>query len=414
MMTDNAMPDPLPEAPLLFEAETARFREVLAKGRSANQLALFDLLVDRSRDERSPKEVEIALELFGSDTTLDPSSDSGVRVYVHRLRKRIDDHYAGKSGPRLTIPKGEYRVVLEIVPQPGDDLSTFAAATRLMTANPALSLGLLLIIIAGFGFASYQLWSGATTRPSAAFAERQALFGSGASLVDPVIAVGDSLLLAETEDQKKVERMVLDPAIRSRDDLGRFIRSHPESFYRLYDFGLNFAPAGAVAAAWTVQGALASAGGTVHVPLVPVSSLDEEGQRRHDVIFVGRLSQLGSLHQPVFAQSRFTLPAYDRLIDKTTGKVLPGVVYASDPDRAMFDVGYLSVRAGPGGRRLIVMAGLGERGTAAMAQILGDPIGMAALSKRLGGARMFEAVYTVKDEPGRPTTRKLVGAWPLS
>ena len=89
-----------PAAPPDFRSETARFRKELAKGRSSNQLALFDFLVERSLDERSPKEVEIALEFFGSDATRDSSADSGVRVYVHRLRKRIDHFYAGSFARR--------------------------------------------------------------------------------------------------------------------------------------------------------------------------------------------------------------------------------------------------------------------------------------------------------------------------
>lgn len=407
-MSDTTPTDPLAE----FESETANFREVLAKGRSSNQLALFDLLVERSRDERSPKEVEIALELFGSDTTLDAASDSGVRVYVHRLRKRIDEYYAGKFGRRLTIPKGEYRIVLEHVPEPDSDVTMLAAAGRLLSANPALSLGLLLIILAGFAFASYQLWAIGANRPNAAQAERQILLGSGESLVDPLIAIGDSLLLAETEDQKRVDRMVLNPAIRSRDDLGRFIKAHPEEFYKLYDFNLHFAPTGAVEAAWIVQGELAiGAGNAGQVPLIPVSELDEERQRHHDVIYVGRLSQLGTLEMPVFAQSRFTLASFDRLVDKTNGQALSAMVYSSDPSRTVKDIGYIAVRNTPSGRRLIVLAGLGERGTTAMAELLQDPFSLSALTKRLGNARTFEAVYAVEATPGRATVCKLIGAW---
>ena len=125
---------PPDDSEAIFEAETARFREILAKGRSATQLALFDLLVERSRDPRSPKEIEVALALFGSVATHDAGSDSGVRVYVHRLRKRIDEYYLARTGPRLVIPKGEYRIALERSDRPAQPPSGSDRCERRMGA----------------------------------------------------------------------------------------------------------------------------------------------------------------------------------------------------------------------------------------------------------------------------------------
>jgi hypothetical protein len=395
-----------------FEAETARFRLVLAKGRSANQLGLFDLLVERSRDQRSPKEVEIALALFGADATLDGSSDSGVRVYVHRLRKRIDEHYAGTTGPRLSIPKGEYRIVLEEVADASYRTTPIAALTRRITANPALSLGLSMILLAGLAFTSWQLWSTRVPQPSAAARERQALFGTGAALSSPIIAVGDSLLLAETEDQRSVQRMILNPAIRTRDDFGAYMKAHPEVFYRLYDFDLNFAPLQAVEAAWAVQDELSADGGGEQAALVPVSALDDASIQANDIIFVGRLSQLGRLELPVLANSRLQLARHDRLVDKVSGAPFESQVYAGDVARAGPDIGYLAVLTGPGGRRLIVMAGLGDRGTAAMAALLDRPQELALLKKRLGAPLNFEAIFQIRTPPGRQPERRLLATYP--
>lgn len=395
-----------------FEAETAQFRQVLARGRSANQLALFDLLVERSKDQRSPKEVEIALALFGTDATLDASSDSGVRVYVHRLRKRLDDHYAGKAGPRLSIPKGEYRIVLVDVAEQEARPSPLASAARLVFANPALSLGLGMIFVAGVAFACWHIWSTRPPQQSAAAVERQALFGIGVTLSDPVIAVGGSLLLAVTEDQRSVQRMILNPAVRTRDDFGRYLKDHPETFYRLYDFNLNFAPLGAVQAAWAVQDEIAAGSAVPDARMVPVSALDAEQIQTHDIIFVGRLSQLGILELPVFAQSRLRLSAYNRLVDSVSGTAFGGQVYTGEADQPGPDIGYLAVRTGPNGRRLIVMAGLGDRGTAAMVALLDSPQELAVLKKRLGAPRDFEAVFEVRTVPGRMPDRRLVAAYP--
>jgi hypothetical protein len=395
-----------------YEAETARFREILAKGRSANQLALFDLLVERSLDQRSPKEIEIAIALFGNDATLETSSDSGVRVYVHRLRKRIDDHYLGKQGPRLIIPKGEYRIVLvqDDPTGPASGLPRWLAA--LSTMNPALGAGLLLIACAAIAFLSWSLLSPKPMQTPGKADNRQTLLGASAEPFNPLIVVGDSMMLAETQDHRSIQRMILNPEIRTRDDFGTYLKAHPETFYQLYDFGLNFAPFSAVEAAWAVQGKLyppdgdrAEAG-----EVMPVSGLNNELLESSDIVFVGRLSQLGPLTLQVFSSSHFQLAAYDRLIDRTRGTVFQGEVYTADRSRVRKDFGYLSVRKSATGKRLIILAGLGDEAMTAVVALLTNPRELAQLRREVRGARQFEALFEVEIRIGAPLLRRLIAA----
>ena len=398
-----------------FESETAKFRAVLAKGRSSNQVALFDLLVERSMDERSPKEIEIALALFGNKASLDTNTDSGVRVYVHRLRKRIDDYYRGKSGTRLVIPKGEYRIVLEEVDAPEPPLGPLARITRLLMINPTLSIGLSFILCAGLFFVSLQIWPTDRYRTSGAVNARPDLFAGTNAWHDPLFAIGDNLLLAETEDQLVTQRMILDPEVQTREEFGRFLIAHPENFYELADFILRFAPIETVEIAWKVQEALtASASGKgKDAAMMPVSSIRTEELQSHDVIYVGRLSQLGMLHQYAFSRSRLRLTAYDRLADKQSGTVFKGQVYVESQSKPEPDYGYLSIQARPAGRTLMIMAGLGDRGTAAIADLLHSPKALASLKKQLGSARHFEALFEVTTLPSRPASRRLVLLNPL-
>lgn len=407
------MPDDIPSP---YEAETARFREILAKGRSANQLALFDLLVERSRDQRSPKEIEIAIALFGNDATLESSSDSGVRVYVHRLRKRIDDHYRGETRARLVIPKGEYRIILAqdapTSPAPGVPRwwMTFARI------NPALGVGLLLIACAAIAFLSWSLWSPQAMPASDKAGNRQALLGASAEPFNPLIVVGDSRLLVETKDQRSIHRMILNPAIRTRDDFGSYLKAHPETFYQLYDFDLNFAPFSAVEAAWVVQGKLYPPDGdrAETGQIIPVSSLRAELLESNDIIFVGRLSQLGPLKSQVFSQSRFQFPAFDRLIDTARGTVFQGQVYTADQSTTHTDYGYLSVRTSATGRRLVILGGLGDAATTAVVGLLTKPAELAELRRKVRGARHFEAIFEVEIRSGAPVRRRLIAAHAIS
>lgn len=415
------------DAPSAYEGEVARFRDVLARGRSANQLALFDLLVERSGDERSPKEVEIAVALFGNDAMLDSSADSGVRVYVHRLRKRIDDHYRGKTGQRLAIPKGEYRIVLEGVPPEAGEPGTPPWLNRLTGVNRALVVGVLTIGLALMAFAGWSLWSPSPQAEAGKGANRQALLVASAAPLRPLVAVGDSLLLAETEDQRSIQRMILNPAVRTRDDFGNYLKAHPESFYRLYDFNINLAPFNAVEAAWSVQdrldapgGSGGGAGGAAGTGtgigasrITAVSALRLENLESDDVIFVGRLSQLGWLEPHVFSRSRIRLTGYDRLTDSVNGTQFRGEVYHDGQSAFQADYGYLSVRTSSTGRRLIVLAGLGDNATKAVVSLLGAQREIVAIKRKVRGARNFEAVFEVEVRRGEPIRRQLVAAYAL-
>ena len=96
--------------------EAHEVRESGALGRSELLDRLFEYLMRCSLEARSPKESEVGAEVFGRNPDFDPGRDAVVRVYVHKLRRKLDGIYAGvrKDTPaRLNIPRGEYRLVLE-------------------------------------------------------------------------------------------------------------------------------------------------------------------------------------------------------------------------------------------------------------------------------------------------------------
>src|SRR3954468_24441150 len=86
-----------------------------ALGRSRSYARLLESLVECSLEGRTPKELEIAIEVFGKGADFDPSQDSMVRVYAHNLRQKLEHYYAteGRADPRqLTLARGEYRISL--------------------------------------------------------------------------------------------------------------------------------------------------------------------------------------------------------------------------------------------------------------------------------------------------------------
>lgn len=68
-------------------------------------------LVDATKQGRTLKEIAIAIEFFGKDSTFNPAEDTIVRAHSYTLRKKLENYYLneGKDDEyRLKIPKGHY------------------------------------------------------------------------------------------------------------------------------------------------------------------------------------------------------------------------------------------------------------------------------------------------------------------
>ena len=99
----------------VIEQEVAKLTAGHILGRSRSYARLLKYLAGCSINGRRPKELEIAAEVFGKGSDFDPNQDSLVRVYVHNLRQKLDKYYShedNRSGDRLMIPKGEYRLAV--------------------------------------------------------------------------------------------------------------------------------------------------------------------------------------------------------------------------------------------------------------------------------------------------------------
>ena len=105
-----------------------------ALGRSRSYARLLEFLVECADSGRTPKELEIAMEVFGRGADFDPSQDSMVRVYAHNLRQKLEHYYAtaGRNEPRqLVLARGEYRISLAASDEPAE-----AASMRRRCAAP--------------------------------------------------------------------------------------------------------------------------------------------------------------------------------------------------------------------------------------------------------------------------------------
>ena len=68
-----------------LQRQAEQFRASGLLGKPGALSRLFDFLLLRSLSGEVPKEIEIALQVFGKGANFDVAQDSVVRVYVHKL-----------------------------------------------------------------------------------------------------------------------------------------------------------------------------------------------------------------------------------------------------------------------------------------------------------------------------------------
>lgn len=351
---------PNPEFSLALRQEATRFREFVGFGRSAHLGRLFDFLVTATLEGRQPKEIEIAISVFGRSADFDAVQDASVRVYAHKLRRRLEEAYAAvpPGSPKLILPAGEYRLTLA---------SRGAGEIDLLDARRVepwwhTRLPRWLVLSAGLvsvATAATLLWY---ARPFAsehiASAPVQHVLANGKPTA---IVIGDYYMVAET-DGLEVKRLVREFGINSAIELEEFVASHPYNPRGYRDSGIRYLPTSSGYAVARIVAALASdegsAGGRAPNVLL-ASELTPETIRNSNLIYIGYFSGLGPLSDIVGDVSRIeTGPTFDELTDTMTGKhYISQTASSLAPNSPYFEYGALLSFSGPDQTRIIVLAG---------------------------------------------------------
>jgi len=207
------------------------------------------------------------------------------------LRQRLESFYEGSSGPRLLIPNGEYRVVLFDPPsEAGRDISSSRARARVS----AKRIGAVILAINALLWGALIL-TGHQRRAPNVLAATSFWRSLSAGAQPAQIVVGDSYLFAETKNEKDVERLIMQPDIRSRKDLDAYLVGHPKDFYKLYDLDIHYASGATLKAVWSLMPVIHALEHSVEMPdLIPASSLSYEVLKTRDLIYIGRLDGLGA------------------------------------------------------------------------------------------------------------------------
>jgi hypothetical protein len=405
--------------PEQLAARADRIRASGLLGRSGQLSRLFDYLVECSVEGKSPKEIDIAVEALGRGAEFDVTQDAVVRVYVHKLRRRLDEFYSGAGSTdttRIVIARGEYRLSLESnepaseTPLPVPLAEPAPPARKRWIVGALVASVLLNLLLVSLGHFRQSPVDAGLARVRANPIWAQILNDD----LPVVMVVGDYYIFGETDESMQVTRMIREFQINSRRELDQYSQDHPEVAERYMDLGLSYLPTSIAPALRELLPILST--GRKHVRVVTMSEMTPSLLTHSHVIYVGYLSGLGMLRRVVFAGSQFAIgETYDELIDRKSGHHYisqSSALWRGDPNYK--DYGYFSTFAGANGNRIVVIAGTRDVALENTAEALAHPASMEKLAKQAAGGRDFEALYEVYGMEGTNVDSKLLTTAPLN
>lgn len=413
--------------PEQLQAHADRIRASQILGRSELMLRLFDFLVACSMEGRAPKEIELAIDVFGKDSQFEVTRDAMVRVYMHKLRRKLEEYYAGpgrdESG-RLTIPRGEYRLVFEesasdkvatdtpdtdaAGPTP-QDIASVASEMPIQPRShgftwPRFAAAAVIVLLAANLLAVFWGWSPATQPSSEQRAVRQhPVWRQIVSDDKPVyIVMGDYYIFGELDahspsEPYAVRRLVREFNINSRSDLEQWSKDHPEQADRYMDVALSYLPVSSAYALRDIAPLMESGGSRKQVQVIMASDLTSGMVRSSHVVYVGLISGMGMLRDIAFAGSRFRIgDTYDELIDRDSGQMYVSQSSVSVNNNTRYrDYGYFATFAGPSDNRIVILSGTRDVALMHTAEAASHAASLTSLATTAKSAQDFEALYAV-------------------
>lgn len=384
----------------------------LGKSEASRKLLIY--LVERSLHEHTPKEVEIAVDVFGKGASFNGAEDSVVRVAVRTLRQKLAEYYAAageNDGLQFVIPKGGYR--LTVVPVPaqssapavGTAAAAMAGAGITGTGTPVRlrrwAFGAVLLLLALSLLGNLVLWSRdapAPVDPTRARIRSSPVWADVVASQRPLtIVLGDLFMFTQVDSRTGRTLTVRDTQINSSEELRAFLASNPAfAAERGQRYVSMVQKSAAVGMASILQ--IVDRPGR-HIEVTVRDELQAEQILNNDIIYVGPLTGLGPLLGYYQSRSRYRYnPADSTLTNIESHKAFSpeGTLSAERVDYAL-----AAKFAGPNGNHLIVLtSGVRNAGLLQVVRMMTSPAGLDRLERRLRGRPgalpdSFEALLTV-------------------
>jgi len=303
-----------------IQAQVEEIISAGALGRSDAFVRLLRFLANRAETKKSVKEIEIAIEVFSRDETFDVTQDSLVRVYIHKLRTKLDVFYRStdsKYSERLIIPKGSYLLQLE------KNISQSATPSKLISfiGQQQFAVVILSLVVGATGALAFNYFSAQSQTKSLAISSPiwSPLAESDKALL---VVVGDQFIFSEVTQEFEQLREIRDFSIASSLDFEQRLNSNQGFAESHRDFGVRYLPRALAPALkeFSVFGSTLQ-----DWQVITASQLDEYNIEEFNILYLGYYTALNGLAGLAFADSSLQLhPNGNLLIQKDSGEVFVG------------------------------------------------------------------------------------------
>lgn len=391
----------IPEAELL--ALVDRIKASGELGRSPVYAGLLDFLVQCSIRDKTPKAIEIALEVLGKGADFDVGKDAAVRVYVHQLRKKLDSYFRHREveAPfRIVIPKGQYAVAAIARQDATPELAGKKPWLERLASPRALLAVAILLLAANLLAALYPASS--NDQPDgvagmASLAPWSTLMHDDLPLL---VVMGDYYIFGELNETGNIGRMIREFSINSPDDLEASHFSDWDRTHLYQDLDLSYIPEGSAYALARIVPILHATG--KHIRVAMMSDLSTADLRGSHVIYIGYISAMDKLSGMVFAASGLRVGrSFDELVAHDSGDYFTSDAGLPESGQQFRDYGFFSTFPATSENQVIVIGGMRDAGLMYTAQMLSDAAALRDLEIELqqrsqaGAPLAAESLYEV-------------------
>lgn len=397
---------PTPDA-IRTHLERVLGSDELSKSAAAKRLLTY--LVERSlAGSEGPKEVEIAIDVFGRDAGFNGSEDSVVRVAMRGLRQKLAAFYAGPGkhdSASFDIPKGAYQIhfvprqvetappTLTATPATPDQAVAMRRmpghGTRRWQLGAAVLLALLLLS-AGLNLRHWFTARQAPADPHLAVRQSELWAPIAQSARGLTFVLGDLFMFTQTDPATGRTVTVRDGQINSSDDLRAMLAGNPALAAHRGRRYSSMLQKNTVIGMFDILQVIGRSDRPTD--LIMREDLRAEDLRNNDIIYIGPVSRLGPLAGDYRANSRFRF-------DLGSGSItdaVSGQLYAPEGTLGELHKDYALVARypGPAGNQIMVFTSGGRNaGVLEIVRTLTSQEGIDKFMRSAAGAAPLPAAF---------------------
>lgn len=370
-------------------------------GRSKHYSALLQYLVQSSLSGKSPKEIELAIDVLNRDNDFDVSNDSSVRVYIYQLRKKLDNYYErfeNEASYRIVIPKGQYTIALQQNELTSVGRPPHKKQKRGLGLNNGLLLAVVILLATNLAYMTINN-QGKGTMISQIAAEHPVWDSVLRDDLPILLVMGDYYIFGELNANGNIARMVREFNVNSRLDLERMQFTDFERAENYLDLNLSYMPEGSAFALARIVPILEESNKTINMTMM--SDLTTADIRENHIVYIGYISGLEKLNDIAFASSGLRLGrSYDELLDNQTQEYYTSDAGLPEEGQPFKDYGMFSTFPVSTETQVLLISGMRDAGLMHTAQALSDPEALNDLVVAIDNdtdeaVASFEALYEV-------------------